>query len=78
MNRDVKLALIERMLGLQHKIRVHDSVKGSSSHEELAISLLARWEFEDEISAIERILIETRKNNVLLKLKQIKERLHIS
>lgn len=73
MTRDEKLELIQRMLGLQHKLKVHDSVKNSNSHEELASSHLARWELEDEISAIERLLVDVREDNVQLKLKQIKE-----
>jgi len=71
MTREEKLELIQRMLGLQHKLKVHDSVKGNSSHEELAASHLARWELEDEISAIEKLLEEVRHENVQLKLKQI-------
>ncbi len=73
MNREEKLELIERMLGLQHKLKVHDSVKGSGNHEELAASHLARWELEDEISAIEKLLEGVRQENIQLKLKQIKE-----
>lgn len=72
MTRDEKLELIERMLGLQHKLKVHDSVKSSSNHEELAASHLARWELEDEISAIEKLLEGVRQENVRLKLDQIK------
>ena len=73
MNRDEKLELIERMLGLQHKLKVHDSVKNQNSHEELALSHLARWELEDEISAIEKLLETVRQDNIKLKLKQIEE-----
>lgn len=73
MNRDEKLLLIQRMLGLQHKLKVHDSVKNLDSHEELAASQLARWELEDEISAIQKVLDGARDENIQLKLKQIKE-----
>lgn len=73
MTRDEKLELIQRMLGLQHKLKVHDSVKNSDSHEELAASHLARWELEDEITAIEKLLEGVRHDNVQLKLKQIEE-----
>lgn len=73
MNRDEKLQLIERMLGLQHKLKVHDSVKNMNSHEEIAANNLARWELEDEISAIEKLLQEERQENIQLKLKQIEE-----
>lgn len=73
MTRDEKLQLIERMLGLQHKLKVHDSVKNMNSHEEIAANNLARWELEDEINAIEKILQEERLENVKIKLKQIEE-----
>ncbi len=73
MTREEKLELIQRMLGLQHKLKVHDSVKNSSSHEELAASQLARWELEDEITAIEKLLEGVRQENVQVKLKQIEE-----
>jgi hypothetical protein len=73
MTREEKLELIERMLGLQHKLKVHDSVKNMNSHEEIAANNLARWEIEDEISAIEKLLEGVRQTNVQLKLKQIQE-----
>ncbi len=56
----LKLDLIERMLGLRHKLKVHDSMKVPDTHEELASSLNARWEIEDEIHAIEELLAEDR------------------
>ena len=74
MVREEKLALIERMLGLRHKIKVLDSLQKANSHEELAISWLARWEREDEISAIEGLLVGVRLDNIQLKLKQIQNR----
>jgi hypothetical protein len=73
MTREEKLQLIERMLGLQHKLKVHDSVKNMNSHEEIAANNLARWELEDEINAIEKLLQEGRQENVKVKLKQIEE-----
>ena len=73
MTRDEKLELIERMLGLQHKLKVHDSMASPDSHEELAMNHLARWELEDEISAIERLLEGVRSDNIKVKLKQIEE-----
>ena len=73
MTREEKLQLIERMLGLQHKLKVHDSVKNMNSHEEIAENNLARWELEDEINAIEKLLQEGRQENVKVKLKQIEE-----
>ncbi len=74
MSREEKMELLQRMLGLQHKLKVHDSVKGSANHEELAASQLARWELEDEISAIERLLDQDRQDNVKLKLKSLEEK----
>lgn len=73
MTREEKLELIERMLGLQHKLKVHDSVKNMNSHEEIAANNLARWELEDEISAIEKLLEGVREENIQVKLKQIQE-----
>ena len=73
MTREEKLELVERMLGLQHKLKVHDSVKNLNSHEELAANHLARWELEDEISAIQNLIDNARVENIQVKLKQIKE-----
>ena len=74
MSREEKMELIQRMLGLQHKLKVHDSVKSPSNHEEMAASQLSRWELEDEISAIERLLEEDRQDNIKVKLKQLEEK----
>ena len=74
MTREEKKALIARMLGLRHKIKVHDSVGNASSHEELAKNSLTRWDLEDEIAAIENLLDCARRDNVELKLKQVKEK----
>jgi len=74
MSREEKMELIQRMLGLQHKLKVHDSVKGSSNHEELAASQLARWELEDEITAIENLLEVDRQDNIKVKIKQLEEK----
>ncbi len=73
MTREEKMELILRMLGLKHKIKVHDSMKSPESHEELSVSLLARWELEDELKAIESLLDEGRVLNVKQKQKQITE-----
>lgn len=62
-----KLELIQRSLGIRHKLKVHDSMKLADSHEEVAIMMLAKWELEDELHAIERILAEIRHDNVDLK-----------
>lgn len=74
MTREEKMELIQRMLGLQHKLKVHDSVKSPTTHEELAASQLSRWELEDEIAAIERLLQEDRLDNVKMKVKQLEEK----
>ena len=60
MERERKLELIQRSLGLRHKIKVHDSMKSPETHEELSASLLAKWELEDELRAIEDILQSDR------------------
>jgi hypothetical protein len=73
MTREEKIELIQRMLGLQHKLKVHDSVKSPTTHEEWAASHLARWELEDEITAIEKLLAEDRQHSVKQKQKQIEE-----
>lgn len=63
MERVRKAELIQRSLGLRHKLKVHDSMKSPESHEELTTSLLAKWELEDELRAIEEILAEERRRN---------------
>lgn len=59
-----KLELIQRSLGIRHKLKVHDSVKLADSHEEVAVMMLAKWELEDELHAIEQILAGVRHENV--------------
>jgi hypothetical protein len=71
MDRVRKLELIERSLGLRHKIKVHESMKPPESHEDLALMLLAKWEFEDELRAIEELLTESRQKNIGSKRKLI-------
>jgi hypothetical protein len=71
MDRVRKLELIERSLGLRHKIKVHESMKPPENHEDLALMLLAKWEFEDELRAIEELLAESRSKNVGSKKKTI-------
>ncbi|MGK5083209.1 hypothetical protein WDW37_07865 [Bdellovibrionota bacterium FG-1] len=66
-----KLELLQRSLGLRHKIKVHESMKAPESHEDLAIMTLAKWELEDEVRAIEDLLAEGRSKNVALKRKVI-------
>jgi hypothetical protein len=64
MTRDEKLELINRVLGIKHKLKVHDSMKSPETHEELSVSLLSRWELEDEQRAIEALLEQDRVHNV--------------
>ena len=64
MDRNRKLELVQRSLGIRHKLKVHDSMKAPDTHEDLALMLLARWELEDELRAIEDILAECRSQNV--------------
>jgi hypothetical protein len=64
MDRTRKLALIQRALGLKHKIKVHDSMPLPDSHEEIALAQVSRWELEDELHAIEAILADARAESV--------------
>jgi hypothetical protein len=64
MERDRKFELIQRSLGLRHKLKVHESMKQPDTHEDLAVMLMAKWELEDELRAIEEILADTRIDNV--------------
>ena len=72
MTREEKLDLIQRVLGLKHKLKVLDSMKAAETHEEVSVSTLARWELEDEIRAIEILLEEERSENVKAKRAQVK------
>jgi hypothetical protein len=74
MSREEKIELLQRMLGLQHKLKVHDSVKSPTNHEEMAASQLSRWELEDEIAAIERLLEQDRQDCINVKVKQLEEK----
>lgn len=64
MDRVRKLELIQRSLGLRHKLKVHESMEQPETHEDLATSLLSKWELEDELRAVEEILAEARSENV--------------
>lgn len=67
MERLRKLELLKRSLGLRHKLKVHESMKAPDTHEDLAASLLAKWEFEDELRAIEEVLADVRVASVAVK-----------
>lgn len=64
MEKEQRLALIQRSLGIRHKLKVHESMKEPDTHEELAILMMAKWELEDELHAIEQVLEDTRNINV--------------
>lgn len=70
MERIEKLELLQRSLGIRHKLKVHESMKAPETHEELALSLLAKWELEDELKAIEDMIAEARHQNVIKKRAQ--------
>ncbi len=75
MDKARKLELLRRSLGIRHKLRVHESVKAADNHEEIAMSLLAKWELEDELRAIEEMLAESRHENTADKRKILEENL---
>ncbi len=67
MDRVKKIALIQRSLGLRHKLKVHESLKAPETHDELSIMMLAKWDLEDELRAIEEILAGERSRTVAAK-----------
>ena len=71
MDKTRRLELIQRSLGIRHKLKVHESMKAPDTHEDLAIMTMSRWELEDELKAIEEILGEHRHSNVGSKRKAI-------
>ncbi len=71
MDKSKKLDLLKRSLGLKHKLKVHESTKAPDSHDEMAKMLVAKWDFEDEISAIEGLLQESRGESIRQKRDQI-------
>jgi hypothetical protein len=74
MDRNRKIALIQRSLGIRHKLKVHESMKSPESHEEIALMLVSKWELEDELRAIEQILEEERLSNVSRKRVEIQDK----
>jgi len=67
LDKEDKVAMIERTLGIRHKLKVHESMKSPETHEDLAIMLMSKWEYEDELRAIEDLLIDDRNRNVASK-----------
>lgn len=61
-DRDQKMELIQRSLGIRHKLKVHESMKMPETHEDMAAMLLSKWELEDELRAIEELIAETRQS----------------
>ncbi len=64
MNRERKSELLQRSLGLRHKLKVIESMKVPETHEEMTVSLLSKWELEDELQAVEELLEQARRNNI--------------
>ena len=64
MDRIKKIELIQRSLGIRHKLKVHETMKAPDSHEDLAVMLQSKWDLEDELHAIEELLSEDRQRNV--------------
>jgi hypothetical protein len=73
MEKERKLELIQRSLGIRHKLKVHDSMKLPDTHEELALMMHSKWELEDELHAIEQILAGVRHDNVEVKRRMIEK-----
>ena len=71
MDKIQKLELIQRSLALRHKLKVHESMKHPETHEDLAIMLLTKWEYEDELNAIEGMIAQAREENMREKQKQL-------
>lgn len=63
-NRERKTELLQRTLGLKHKIKVHESMRPPDNHEEIALFTLAKWDLEDELKAIEELLEDSRLESV--------------
>ncbi len=64
LDRERKVELLQRTLGIKHKLKVYDSMKFPETHEEAAVMMLTRWELEDELSAIEEVLHDLRRKNI--------------
>lgn len=64
-DRNTKFELLKRSLGLKHKLKVHESLEAPRNHDELANYLLAKWELEDELHAIEAVLADVRTQSAI-------------
>ena len=74
-DREQKIQLIQRSLGIKHKLKVHESMKMPETHEDMAVMLIGKWELEDELRAIEEMLAETRQDWMKEKKDTIKKSL---
>ncbi len=63
-DKEQRMELIKRMLGLRHKLKVHETMKAPESHEEMSQMLVGKWELEDQIRAIEHLLKAARATSV--------------
>lgn len=73
MTKERRRELVQRSLGIRHKLKVHDSMKQPETHEELSSMLMSKWELEDELHAIEQILADSRHANVIEKRRMIEK-----
>jgi hypothetical protein len=73
MDRTKKIDLIKRTLGLRHKLKVHESMDWPDAHDELAGVILTKWDLEDELTAIEELLAEGRKETVQAKKTEVEK-----
>ena len=64
MDRIKKIELIQRTLGIRHKLKVHETMKAPETHEDLAVMLNSKWELGDELHAIEELLNASRQKNM--------------
>lgn len=71
--RSRRLELIQRSLGLRHKLKVHESLDSPSSHEDMSIHLLAKWELENELRAVEELIAQFRHEDVEEKKRLIEQ-----
>ncbi|HRK02783.1 MAG TPA: hypothetical protein PLH57_08970 [Oligoflexia bacterium] len=71
MDREAKLDLMRRALGIKHKLKVHDSMPRAETHEQVAATELARGELEEELAAIDELLFEARAEAIAEKKKEI-------
>ncbi len=74
-DRTKKAQLMERILGLKHKLRVNESGPTPQNHKEMAALAVANWDLEDEITVIEDYLGRTRTQNRKIKLASLIEEL---